>query len=322
MNNTTQKKYSLAGRRIFVAGHKGMVGSALMRSLKGMDCEIVTQNSNELDLKDSAKVDDWFKENKPDTVFLAAAKVGGILANNTYPANFLYDNLAIQNSVISASYKYSVKKFMFLGSSCIYPRNAQQPLKESSLLIGELEATNEAYAIAKIAGIKLCQAYRKQYGVDYISVIPTNLYGPGDNFHPKNSHVVAALIAKFYEAVKLNKDKVILWGSGSPLREFMHVDDLAAGLIFLMINYSEDEHINIGTGKEISIKDFSEIIKSISGWNGNIEFNDSYSDGMPRKVMDVSKINKLGWKSKIDLKQGLKEAYNWYKLNYSDVRIK
>ncbi len=322
MNNTTQKKYSLAGRRIFVAGHKGMVGSALMRSLKGMDCEILTQNSNELDLKDSAKVDDWFKENKPDTVFLAAAKVGGILANNTYPANFLYDNLAIQNSVISASYKYSVKKFMFLGSSCIYPRNAQQPLKESSLLIGELEATNEAYAIAKIAGIKLCQAYRKQYGVDYISVIPTNLYGPGDNFHPKNSHVVAALIAKFYEAVKLNKDKVILWGSGSPLREFMHVDDLAAGLIFLMINYSEDEHINIGTGKEISIKDFSEIIKSISGWNGNIEFNDSYLDGMPRKVMDVSKINKLGWKSKIDLKQGLKEAYNWYKLNYSDVRIK
>lgn len=322
MNNTTQKKYSLAGRRIFVAGHKGMVGSALMRSLKGMDCEILTQNSNELDLKDSAKVDDWFKENKPDTVFLAAAKVGGILANNTYPANFLYDNLAIQNSVISASYKYSVKKFMFLGSSCIYPRNAQQPLKESSLLIGELEATNEAYAIAKIAGIKLCQAYRKQYGVDYISVIPTNLYGPGDNFHPKNSHVVAALISKFYEAVKLNKDKVILWGSGSSLREFMHVDDLAAGLIFLMINYSEDEHINIGTGKEISIKDFSEIIKSISGWNGNIEFNDSYLDGMPRKVMDVSKINKLGWKSKIDLKQGLKEAYNWYKLNYSDVRIK
>ncbi len=322
MNNTTQKKYSLAGRRIFVAGHKGMVGSALMRSLKGMDCEILTQNSNELDLKDSAKVDDWFKENKPDTVFLAAAKVGGILANNTYPANFLYDNLAIQNSVISASYKYSVKKFMFLGSSCIYPRNAQQPLKESSLLIGELEATNEAYAIAKIAGIKLCQAYRKQYGVDYISVIPTNLYGPGDNFHPKNSHVVAALISKFYEAVKLNKDKVILWGSGSSLREFMHVDDLAAGLIFLMINYSEDEHINIGTGKEISIKDFSEIIKSISGWNGNIEFNDSYLDGMPRKVMDVSKINKLGWKSKIDLKQGLKEAYNWYKSNYSDVRIK
>ena len=322
MNNTTQEKYSLAGRRIFIAGHKGMVGSALIRSLKGMDCEILTQNSNELDLKDSAKVDDWFKENKPDTVFLAAAKVGGILANSTYPANFLYDNLAIQNSVISASYKYSVKKFMFLGSSCIYPRNAQQPLKESSLLTGELEATNEAYAIAKIAGIKLCQAYRKQYGVDYISVIPTNLYGPGDNFHPKNSHVVAALIAKFYEAVKLNKDKVILWGSGSPLREFMHVDDLAAGLIFLMINYSEDEHINIGTGKEISIKDFSEIIKSISGWNGSIEFNDSYPDGMPRKVMDVSKINKLGWSSNIDLRQGLKEAYNWYALNYSDVRIK
>jgi len=322
LNNTTHEKYLLTGRRIFVAGHKGMVGSALIRSLKSIDCEILTQNSNELDLKDGSKVDNWFYKNKPDTVFLAAAKVGGILANNTYPANFLFDNLAIQNSVISASYKYGVKKFMFLGSSCIYPRNAQQPLKESSLLTGELEVTNEAYAIAKIAGIKLCQAYRKQYGVDYISVMPTNLYGPGDNFHPENSHVVAALIAKFFDAVKLNKDKVILWGTGSPLREFMHVDDLATGLIFLMENYSEDEHINIGTGKEISIKDFSEIIKSISGWNGNIEFDDSYPDGMLRKVMDVSKINKLGWSSNIDLRQGLKEAYNWYTLNYSHVRIK
>ena len=299
-----------------------MVGSALNRALKAIKCEILTQNSNELDLKDSIKVDKWFKDNKPDTVFLAAAKVGGILANSNYPANFLYDNLAIQNSVISASYKYNVKKLMFLGSSCIYPRDAEQPLKESSLLTGELEPTNEAYAIAKIAGIKLCEFYRKQYGVDYISVMPTNLYGPGDNFHPQNSHVVAALISRFYEAKQLNKDKVVLWGSGKPLREFMHVDDLASGLIFLMQNYSEDKHINIGTGKEISIKDFSNIIKSISGWTGKIEFDDSYPDGMSRKVMDISKINKLGWTHKIDLEQGLKEVYNWYVINHNEAKIK
>lgn len=322
MKNSNQDKYSLVGRRIFVAGHKGMVGSALIRALKGIECDILTQNSNELDLKDTVKVDKWFKENKPDTVFLAAAKVGGILANSSYPASFLYDNLAIQNSVISASYNNNVKKLMFLGSSCIYPRNAEQPLKESSLLTGELEPTNEAYAIAKIAGIKLCEFYRKQYGVDYISVMPTNLYGPGDNFHPQNSHVVAALISKFYEAKQLNKDKLILWGSGNPLREFMHVDDLASGLIFLMENYSEEQHINIGTGKEISIKDFSNIIKAISGWAGKIEFDTSYPDGMPRKVMDVSKINKLGWAHKIDLEQGLKDAYKWYVTNHNDVRIK
>ena len=322
MKNNNQEKYLLTGKRIFVAGHKGMVGSALIRALKAIKCEILTQSSNELDLKDSIKVDKWFKDNKPDTVFLAAAKVGGILANSNYPANFLYDNLAIQNSVIAASYKYNVKKLMFLGSSCIYPRDAEQPLKESSLLTGELEPTNEAYAIAKIAGIKLCEFYRKQYGVDYISVMPTNLYGPGDNFHPQNSHVVAALISRFYEAKKLNKKNIVLWGSGKPLREFMHVDDLASGLIFLMENYSQDKHINIGTGKEISIKDFSNIIKFISGWTGKIEFDDSFPDGMPRKVMDVSKIHKLGWRHKIDLEQGLKEAYNWYDINHKEARIK
>ena len=322
MKNNIQERYLLAGKRIFVAGHKGMVGSALIRALKTIKCEILTQNSNELDLKDSIKVDKWFKDNKPDTVFLAAAKVGGILANSKHPANFLYDNLAIQNSVISASYKYNVKKLMFLGSSCIYPRDAEQPLKESSLLTGELEPTNEAYAIAKIAGIKLCEFYRKQYGVDFISVMPTNLYGPGDNFHPQNSHVVAALISRFYEAKKRNKENVILWGSGKPLREFMHVDDLADGLIFLMQNYSEDKHINIGTGKEISIKDFSNIIKFISGWTGKIEFDDSYPDGMPRKVMDVSKIHKLGWRHKIDLEEGLKEAYDWFEIHHKEARIK
>ena len=322
MIQTTFNNFSLSGKRIFVAGHSGMVGSAIVRLLNNIDCEILTASSQELDLKQSSKVDKWFDEYRPDAVFLAAAKVGGILANSSYPADFLIDNLSIQNSVITNAFKYKVKKLMFLGSSCIYPRNAKQPIKESSLLTGILEPTNEAYAIAKIAGIKLCQFYRKQYGVDYVSVMPTNLYGPGDNFHPKNSHVVAALISKFYEAVKLNKEEVILWGTGKPLREFMHVDDLAEGLIFLMENYSEYEHINIGTGKEISIKEFAEIIKNISGWKGKIKFDDSYPDGMPRKVMDINKISKLGWYSKIELKVGLKQAYKWFSDNYDHIKKK
>ena len=322
MIQTTFNNFSLSGKRIFVAGHTGMVGSAIVRLLNNIDCEILTVSSQELDLKQSSKVDKWFDEYRPDAVFLAAAKVGGILANSSYPADFLIDNLSIQNSVITNAFKYKVKKLMFLGSSCIYPRNAKQPIKESSLLTGILEPTNEAYAIAKIAGIKLCQFYRKQYGVDYVSVMPTNLYGPGDNFHPKNSHVVAALISKFYEAVKLNKEEVIIWGTGKPLREFMHVDDLAEGLIFLMENYSEYEHVNIGTGKEISITEFAKIIKNISGWKGKIKFDDSYPDGMPRKVMDISKISKLGWYSKIELKVGLKQAYKWFIDNYDHIKKK
>ena len=316
------KKFSLNGKRIFVAGHNGMVGGALVRLLKKIDCEILTATSNELDLKKTIEVDEWFDENKPDTVFLAAAKVGGILANSSYPADFLIDNLAIQNSVISNSFKHKIKKFMFLGSSCIYPREAKQPIKENALLTGELEPTNEAYAIAKIAGIKLCQFYRKQYDVDYISVMPTNLYGPGDNFHPENSHVVAALISKFHEAKKLNKDEVVLWGSGKPLREFMHVDDLAEGLLFLMENYSDYEHINIGTGKEISIIEFANIIKKIAGWHGIIKFDKNYPDGMARKVMDINKISKLGWTSKIELKVGLEQAYKWFSNNYANIKIK
>ena len=322
MIQTTFNNFSLSGKRIFVAGHTGMVGSAIVRLLNNIDCEILTVSSQELDLKQSSKVDEWFDEYRPDAVFLAAAKVGGILANSSYPADFLIDNLSIQNSVITNAFKYKVKKLMFLGSSCIYPRDSKQPIKESSLLTGILEPTNEAYAIAKIAGIKLCQFYRKQYGVDYVSVMPTNLYGPGDNFHPKNSHVVAALISKFYEAVKLNKEEVILWGTGKPLREFMHVDDLAEGLIFLMENYSEYEHINIGTGKEISITEFAGIIKNISGWKGKIKFDDSYPDGMPRKVMDINKISKLGWNSKIELKEGLKQAYKWFIDNYDHIKKK
>ena len=322
MIQTTFNNFSLSGKRIFVAGHTGMVGSAIIRLLNNIDCEILTVSSQELDLKQSLRVDKWFDEHRPDVVFLAAAKVGGILANSSYPTDFLIDNLSIQNSVITNAFKYKVKKLMFLGSSCIYPRNAKQPIKESSLLTGILEPTNEAYAIAKIAGIKLCQFYRKQYGVDYVSVMPTNLYGPGDNFHPKNSHVVAALISKFYEAVKLNKEEVILWGTGKSLREFMHVDDLAEGLIFLMENYSEYEHINIGTGKEISITEFAGIIKNISGWKGKIKFDDSYPDGMPRKVMDINKISKLGWNSKIELKEGLKQAYKWFIDNYDHIKKK
>ena len=316
------KKFSLNGKRIFVAGHNGMVGGALVRLLKKIDCEILTATSNELDLKKTIEVDEWFDENKPDTVFLAAAKVGGILANSSYPADFLFDNLAIQNSVISNSFKHKIKKFMFLGSSCIYPRETKQPIKENALLTGELEPTNEAYAIAKIAGIKLCQFYRKQYDVDYISVMPTNLYGPGDNFHPENSHVVAALISKFHEAKKLNKDEVVLWGSGKPLREFMHVDDLAEGLLFLMENYSDYEHINIGTGKEISIIEFANIIKKIAGWHGIIKFDKNYPDGMARKVMDINKISKLGWTPKIELKVGLEQAYKWFSNNYANIKIK
>ena len=322
MIQTTFNNFSLSGKRIFVAGHTGMVGSAIVRLLNNRDCEILTASSQELDLKQSSKVDKWFDEHRPDAVFLAAAKVGGILANSSYPVDFLIDNLSIQNSVITNAFKYKVKKLMFLGSSCIYPRNATQPIKESSLLTGILEPTNEAYAISKIAGIKLCQFYRKQYGVDYVSVMPTNLYGPGDNFHPKNSHVVAALISKFYEAVKLNKEEVTLWGTGKPLREFMHVDDLAEGLIFLMENYSEYEQINIGTGKEISITEFAKIIKNISGWKGKIKFDDSYPDGMPRKVMDINKISKLGWYSKIELKVGLKQAYKWFIDNYDHIKKK
>jgi len=319
---TTFNNFSLSGKRIFVAGHTGMVGSAIVRLLNNIDCEILTVSSQELDLKQSSKVDKWFDEHRPDAVFLAAAKVRGILANSQYPADFLIDNLSIQNSVITNAFKYKVKKLMFLGSSCIYPRNAKQPIKESSLLTGILEPTNEAYAIAKIAGIKLCQFYRKQYGVDYVSVMPTNLYGPGDNFHPKNSHVVAALISKFYEAVKLNKEEVIIWGTGKPLREFMHVDDLAEGLLFLMENYSDYEHINIGTGKEISITEFAKIIKNISGWKGKIKFDDSYPDGMPRKVMDINKISTLGWCSKIELKVGLKQAYKLFIDNYDHIKKK
>ena len=322
MTDSIKSNFILTGKKVYVAGHKGMVGSAIIRRLKFIDCECLTINSKDLDLKDNGAVDNWFLKNKPDVVFMAAAKVGGIYANNRYPVNFLYENIAIQNSLITNSYKHKVNKLMFLGSSCIYPLNAVQPLSEESLLTGSLEQTNESYAIAKITGIKLCQAYRNQYNSDFISVMPTNLYGPGDNFHPENSHVVAALIAKFYDAVQTGKHEITLWGTGKAFREFLDVDDLADGLVFVMENYSDIEPINIGTGKEISISEFASIIKEISGWHGQISFDSSFPDGMPRKVMNINKINNLGWKAKTNLRDGLEKAYNWYAENYKNVRKK
>lgn len=322
MSNLTTPIFSLTGKKIYVAGHNGMVGSAIIRRLKKIDCDCLTVNSSDLDLMKINDVDNWFKENKPDVVFMAAAKVGGIHANNSYPVDFLYENIAIQNSLILNSHKYKVKKLMFLGSSCIYPVSAKQPLMESSLLTGSLEKTNESYAIAKITGIKLCQAYRKQYGADFISVMPTNLYGPGDNFHPENSHVVAALISKFHNAVLSNKKTITLWGTGKPKREFLDVDDLADGLFFIMENYSDNHPINIGTGKEISIIEFANLIKNISGWNGDIIFDSSYPDGMPRKVMDITNLKNLGWTAPTKLESGIKKAYDWYVNNLSTVRKK
>lgn len=322
MSNLTTPIFSLTGKKIYVAGHNGMVGSAIIRRLKQIDCDCLTVNSSDLDLMKINDVDNWFKENKPDVVFMAAAKVGGIHANNSYPVDFLYENIAIQNSLILNSHKYKVKKLMFLGSSCIYPVSAKQPLMESSLLTGSLEKTNESYAIAKITGIKLCQAYRKQYGADFISVMPTNLYGPGDNFHPENSHVVAALISKFHNAVLSNKKTITLWGTGKPKREFLDVDDLADGLFFIMENYSDNHPINIGTGKEISIIEFANLIKNISGWNGDIIFDSSYPDGVPRKVMDITNLKNLGWTAPTKLESGIKKAYDWYVNNLSTVRKK
>lgn len=290
-----------------------MVGSAIYRKLKKEGFEnIVTRNSSELDLRNQQAVADFFEAEKPAYVFLAAAKVGGIVANNTYRADFLYENLAIQNNVIHQSYLNGVKKLMFLGSSCIYPKLAPQPLKESYLLTGLLEETNEPYAIAKIAGIKMCDAYRAQYGCDFISVMPTNLYGYNDNYHPQNSHVLPALIRRFDEAKKSGAAEVVIWGSGTPMREFMFADDLAEACHFLMQNYSEPNLINIGTGKDITIKDLALLIQKTVGFEGEIKFDTSKPDGTPRKLMDVSKLHKLGWKHQIELEEGLKLAYQDY----------
>jgi GDP-L-fucose synthase len=296
--------------KIYVAGHRGMVGSAITRKLqKEGYTNIITRTSAELDLRNQQDVTDFFATEKPEYVFLAAAKVGGIVANNTYRAEFLYDNLQIQNNIIHNAYLNNVKKLLFLGSSCIYPKLAPQPLKEEYLLSGYLEETNEPYAIAKITGIKMCDAYRSQYGCNYISAMPTNLYGYNDNYHPQNSHVLPALIRKFHEAKVNNLSDVTIWGTGSPMREFLFADDLADACYYLMLNYNEPHLINIGTGEDITIKDLALTIKEIVGFDGELKFDTSKPDGTPRKLMDVSKLHSKGWKHKIELKEGIKLAY-------------
>lgn len=300
--------------KIYVAGHKGMVGSAIVRKLEEEGYKnIVSRNSKELDLRNQQAVNDFFIQEKPEFVFFAAARVGGIVANNTYRAEFLYDNLAMESNIIHASYENNVRKLLFLGSSCIYPKFAQQPMKEEYLLTGLLEETNEPYAIAKIAGIKLCEAYRDQYGCNYIAAMPTNLYGKGDNYHLENSHVIPALIRKFYEAKTENKKSVEIWGTGAPLREFMFVDDLADGCVYLMKHYNERLFVNIGTGEEITIKDLATLVKDVVGFDGDLFFNSSKPDGTSRKLMDTSRLHAMGWKHKISLKEGLAKAYEYFK---------
>ncbi len=301
------------GAKVYVAGHQGLVGSAILRKLTSEGySNIVTRSFQELDLRDQTAVNEFFKKEQPEYVFLAAAKVGGILANNTYPVDFLRDNLLIQTNVIDAAYRYGSRKLLFLGSSCIYPKFAPQPIKEEYLLTGELEPTNEPYAIAKIAGIKLCQAYNRQYQTNFISVMPTNLYGPGDNFDLETSHVIPALIRKFHESKIKGKDQVVVWGSGKPFREFLHVDDLADACLFLMSNYNSSEIINIGTGKDLSIAELAYLIKDIVGYDGNIIFDTSKPDGTPRKLLDVSKLFNMGWKPRITLEEGIRSTYSWY----------
>lgn len=316
--------------KIFVAGHNGMVGASICRALEKEGIhEIYTQNRSELDLTDASKVEKYFKKNYFDKVYVAAAKVGGILANNKFPAEFIHQNIAIQTNLIHTSYITGIKKLIFLGSSCIYPKFADQPIKENNLLNGELESTNEAYAIAKIAGIKMCESYNRQYGVDYRSVMPTNLYGPGDNFHDTNSHVIPALIKRFHEA-KVNKSKeVIIWGTGQPMREFLHVDDMASACIFLMnlpkekyMQHTETRcsHINVGSGKDCTIRELSETVSQVVGYEGLIKFDRTKPDGTPRKLLDVSKLNSLGWNYSINLKEGLRDTYEWYLDNIETCR--
>lgn len=303
--------------KIYVAGHNGMVGSAIVRLLqkRGFN-NLVQKTSKELDLRNQQAVQDFFSKYNPDYVFLAAAKVGGIQANNTYRAEFLYDNLMIESNIIHQSYVHQVKKLLFLGSSCIYPKLATQPLKEKDLLTGSLEATNEPYAIAKIAGIKLCESYRLQHNCNFISAMPTNLYGPNDSYHLENSHVIPALLKKIHIAKITNSEFVEVWGSGAPLREFLHVDDLAEACLLIMDKYNDLEFINLGSGEEVSIKDLALLIKSIVQYNGDLKFDQSKPDGTPRKLMDNSKLKALGWSASISLEQGLKSVYNTYKQNF------
>jgi len=310
--------------RIYVAGHRGMVGSAIVRKLEHEGhTNLLLKTSAELDLRNQQAVDSFFENNRPEYVFLAAAKVGGIHANNVYRAEFLYDNLMIEANIIHAAYKHGVKKLLFLGSSCIYPKLAPQPLQEESLLTGALEPTNEPYAIAKIAGIKLCEAYRDQYGCNFISAMPTNLYGPNDNYDLNNSHVLPALIRKFHTAKVNGEAEVEVWGTGSPLREFLHVDDLAEGCYHLMLNYNEKMFVNIGTGEDLTIKALAELVRDIVGFSGQIRWNTEKPDGTPRKLMDVSRIHRFGWKHRIDLRNGIAAVYEEFQqYELSQLRAK
>lgn len=309
--------------KIYIAGHKGLVGSAIYRKLKEAGyTNLIYRTSKELDLRDQQNVYDFFRREKPEYVFLAAAKVGGILANNTYPAEFIYDNIIIQTNVINQSYLRHVKKLLFLGSSCIYPKHAPQPMKEECLLTGALEPTNAPYAVAKIAGITMCQSYNRQYGTCFISVMPTNLYGPGDNFDLETSHVLPALIRKFHDAKIHGESSVQIWGTGTPRREFLYVDDLAEACLYLMFHYDESEIINVGVGKDISIIELAEIVKEIVGFNGAIVLDESKPDGTPKKLLDITRINNLGWNPKYDLYTGIKKTYDWFLNNYTEIRKK
>ena len=304
--------------KIYVAGHRGLVGSAIVRNLEDKGYKnIIYRTHKELDLTNQEAVRRFFEEEKPEYVFLAAAKVGGIHANNTYPADFIYENLMIQNNVIKAAHDFEVKKLLFLGSTCIYPKMAPQPIKEEYLLTGSLEETNEAYAVAKIAGLEMCKFFKRQYGDNFISCMPTNLYGPNDNFDLKNSHVLPALIRKFHEAKVNNSEAVEVWGTGTPLREFLYVDDMADACVFLMENYDGEQHVNIGTGEEVSIRELAETVKEVVGFEGELVFNTEMPDGTPRKLTTVDKLHGLGWKHKVSLDKGIKLAYNWFLENYN-----
>lgn len=308
--------------KIYVAGHRGMVGSAIVRELQRLGYHnIITRSSAELDLRSQAAVQAFYREEKPDYVFVAAAKVGGILANNTYRAEFLYDNLSIQNNLIHNAYVFGVKKLLFLGSSCIYPKLAPQPLKEEYLLSGYLEPTNEPYAIAKITGIKMCEAYRDQYGCNFISAMPTNMYGPNDNYHPENSHVLPALIRKFHEAKESGAPEVVVWGDGSPMREFLYADDLANALVYLMLNYNEKEFVNVGYGSDITIGDLAKTVANIVGFTGNIVFDSSKPNGTPKKLMDSGRLFATGWKPKTDLQEGIEMAYADFLAKHSNKNM-
>lgn len=316
--------------KIFVAGHRGMVGGAILRQLQARGAETITRSHGELDLTDQAAVRAFMAAERPAAVILAAAKVGGILANNSYPAEFIRDNLAIELNVIHEAWAAGVERLLFLGSSCIYPRNADQPMREDALLTGTLEATNEPYAIAKIAGIKLCESYNRQYGTDYRSVMPTNLYGPGDNFHPENSHVLPALIRRFHEAASEGRPEVVIWGTGTPRREFLHVDDMAAASLFVMdldrATYDANtepmlSHINVGTGTDVSILELAKMVAEVTGFRGEIRCDTTKPDGTPRKLMDVSRLRDMGWQATIDMRDGVEETYRWFLANAADARL-